>query len=106
MASKAGTSVDSVSHVCRSGSFSETVIDAVAEAKDVDPLDLEPLYSTIDPDALDGLFRPTAGSTDSTMELRFSMAGCQVVIHGDGEVVVTPATENAGRQEPLARNER
>ena len=31
---------------------SENVIDAVAAARDVDPLELEPLYSVVDPDAL------------------------------------------------------
>lgn len=105
MASTAEASSDSVRHVCRSGPVSETVIDAVAEATGVDPLDLEPLYTVIDPDALNSLFRPSVGCP-AAMELRFSMADCQVVVHEDGEVAVTPAAESDRRQEPLAWTDR
>ena len=39
------------------GSISTTVIEAVSEAADVDPIDIgTPLYDCIDPDALDALF--------------------------------------------------
>lgn len=88
------TASDEVRNVCRSGEVSETVVTAVAEAKGVDPLDLNPLYNVVDPDALNSMFRPTVGSPPSSMELQFSMAGCQVVVHGDGEVVVTTQTTN------------
>lgn len=96
MASMTDAASDSVTTVCRSGDPSETVVTAVAEAKGVDPLDLDPLYTVVDPDALNDMFRPTVGSTPSSVELQFSMAGCQVVVRGNGEVVVTP---------PAARDE-
>ena len=96
------TASDEVRNVCRSGQISETVVTAVAEAKDVDPLDLDPLYTVVDPDALNSVFRPTTGSPPTSMELHFSMAGCQVVIHGDGEVVVTPPAENNESQTSVA----
>ena len=102
MASMTGTEVDSVTNVCRSGELSETVISAVAEAKGVDPLDLDPIYTVVDPDALNGMFRPTVGSPPTSMELRFSMAGCRVVIHGDGEVVVTPPASDDERTATIA----
>jgi len=86
------TGSDEVRSVCRGGEVSETVVIAVAEAKGVDPLDLDPLYTVVDPDALNSMFHPAVGSPPSSMKLCFSMAGCQVVIHGDGEVVVTPPT--------------
>ena len=92
MNSVTGTAVDSVSSVCRSGNVSETVVTAVAEAKGVDVLDLDPLYDTVDPDALDRLFDSSGASTPASMELSFSMAGCQVLVRGDGEVVVSPAS--------------
>jgi hypothetical protein len=66
------------------------VVDAVAEANGVHPLDLEPkLYDVIEPDALTDLCSPHA-SPPRSMEIRFSMAGCSVAVHGDGRVVVTP----------------
>lgn len=63
------------------------VVRAVADAKGVDPLDLDPLYDVIDGDALDAMFAERDGS--DPLELRFTMAGCEVVVQGAGEVTVT-----------------
>ncbi|WP_232686356.1 HalOD1 output domain-containing protein [Halobacterium zhouii] len=68
---------------------SEAVVLAVADARDTDPLDLEPLNNVIDPDALDRLFQ-SAGEESTVGELSFTMEGCEVVVHGDGDIVVTP----------------
>lgn len=38
-------------------SVSEAVVKAVAEADDVDPTELPPLYEQVDPDALEKLFQ-------------------------------------------------
>ena len=66
-------------------SVSQTVIMAVAEATDVDPIDLDPRISdVIDPDALDRLF----DTGQSEMRVKFAMAGCQVIVHADCVVVV------------------
>lgn len=94
---------DSVTSVCRDGDVSETVIAAVAEATDTDPLDLEPLYTVVDPDALNGLVRQSVGSPSSSVEINFSMAGCDVTVHGDGEVIVTPSTAHDGGEPTIAR---
>ena len=88
-----GTASGAVRNVCRNGQISETVVTAVAQAKGVDPLDLEPLYSVVDPDALNSMFGRSVGSPSSSLEINFSMAGCEVVVHGDGEVAVTPPAE-------------
>lgn len=70
---------------------SVTVVKAVADAKGVDPLDLDPLCDSIELDALDRIFDPAfAGS--SVTELSFEVDGCEVLVRGSGEVVVTPAT--------------
>jgi len=102
MESMTRTTSTEVRGVCRSGEISETVVNTVAEAKGVDPLDLEPLYSAVDPDALNRLFRPTPGTPSTTRELQFSLAGCLVVVHGDGEVVVTPPEETDERKATAA----
>lgn len=73
---------------CRDEQVSETVITAVAAATDADPLEMDPLYETIDPDALDRLCRPSDASP--TLQLQFSMAGCEIEVRGDGTVTVTP----------------
>ncbi|WP_266075522.1 HalOD1 output domain-containing protein [Haladaptatus caseinilyticus] len=69
------------------GAVSEAVIRAISQVNGVDPLDLSPLYDTIDPDALDRLFRPTI-STERDIEscVQFTMAGCEITIT-DNQVV-------------------
>ena len=79
---------ESVTTIHRGKEVSDIVVTSVAEAKGVDPLELEPLYDVVDPDALDTIFNSTDAS--SSMELSFTMAGCEVVVCGDGEVNVTP----------------
>ncbi|WP_254863964.1 HalOD1 output domain-containing protein [Halovivax gelatinilyticus] len=95
-----------VSNVCRSGDVSETVVMTVAEAKGVDPLELDPLYDVIDPDALNSLFQPSVGSPPAPMDLRFSMAGCEVVVRGDGEVLVTPPGTDEAPTAPVMSKDR
>ena len=92
MSSKTAPALESVTNVCTSDEISETVVTTVAEAKGVDPLDLEPLYAVVDPDALNRMFASARRAESSSLELEFSVAGCQVVVHGDGEVAVTPTT--------------
>lgn len=72
------------------GKISERVVTAVADALDVDSLELPPLYDVIDPDALDQLFEHgfSAGKSGPG-RVSFTMAGCEVVVHGDGEVDAT-----------------
>lgn len=71
-------------------SVATTVVSAVADAKGVDPLDLDPLYDVVDGDALEAMFAARDGSSD--LEVRFSMAGCEVVVRAGGSVTVTPPT--------------
>lgn len=92
MESTTGTTAGSITNVCDDRTVSETVVAAVAEATGRDPLDLDPLYDVVDPDALDGLF-DSRGTQPNSAEITFSMAGCRVVARGDGEVVVTPPAE-------------
>lgn len=84
---------ESVTNLCRSGPITDTVVTAIADAKDVDPLDVEPLHSAIDPDALDSMFHPRIGTPPTSLELTFTHAGCEIDVNADGEVVVTPQEE-------------
>lgn len=73
---------------------SDSVVEAVAEAEGVDPLELTPpLFEVIDPDALDQVFAPTP--TDGRMEgqVTFSYKGYNVTVHGDGYVSVESREE-------------
>lgn len=71
------------------GSLSTTVVTAVAKAASVEPVELPPLYETIDPDALDKLLgaSPT-GSRSYNGYVTFGYADHSVTVHADGEIVV------------------
>ncbi|VTT88151.1 hypothetical protein DM2_1485 [Halorubrum sp. DM2] len=60
------------------------VVETVADATNRGPLTLPQLYDSVDPDALDSLFR----SGDRAVSVSFAFADCEVSVGGDGEVVV------------------
>jgi hypothetical protein len=64
-------------------SVSERVIQAAADAKDRDELELPPLYDTIDPDAFEELI---AGM--SSGEISFQYAGCEITVTADAQIRV------------------
>lgn len=74
---------------------SSRVIREVADALDVDPMELDPLYETIDPDALNDLFRDRNPS-DVDDRVEFLMEGCEVIVYGVGTIDVTPLEEIHG----------
>ena len=64
----------------------EAVVHAVAEQRGVSPLDLDPIATVIDPDALNALFREGL----SGVRIEFEYSGSLVAV-ADGDVVsVTP----------------
>lgn len=73
----------------RQSSISHGVVTAVADAKDVDPVDLRPLHDVIDPDALEALFDETDGSRLRTGHVAFDYEGFLVQVEDDGAVTVT-----------------
>ena len=71
------------------GSVTNEVVEKVAEAEDVGPLELTPpLYEVIDPDALDKLFAsmPTADRMEG--QVTFSYNGYEVTVWSDSSVSV------------------
>lgn len=74
-------------------STSQAIVEAVAAEVGTDPLDLEPLYRAVDPDALDSLTAdrdPRDGRSEAVVE--FSYAGCDVLV-SDGAIQVTERGE-------------
>ncbi|WP_049889298.1 HalOD1 output domain-containing protein [Natronolimnohabitans innermongolicus] len=75
---------------------SVTVVTAVASLSGVGPLELEPLYEAVDPDALDALVRHTHRVEDTgTHELWFSYEGYDVGVRSDGRVEIHDGTAPA-----------
>ena len=70
---------------------SHLVVDAVAEAEGVDPTDLDPLFTAIDPDALDALFDPqlkVGGVADADASVQFQYSGYRVRVSAAGRVTL------------------
>lgn len=67
------------------------VVETVAVAASREPVALEPLYETVDPDALDTLVRSREkNSTDGGVAVTFAFDGYEITVHSDGTVVVRP----------------
>ncbi|WP_265112299.1 HalOD1 output domain-containing protein [Halosolutus halophilus] len=68
-----------------SGTWDEpatAVVMMVADAKDVDPLDLDSLYEVVDPDALTAL----VSHTEATAQIEFEYEGYAVTVRSDGHI--------------------
>lgn len=59
------------------------VVRTVAETTETDPLELPPLYETIDPDALDALVEDMEAGTIS-----FPYVGHEITVNSDGTVTI------------------
>lgn len=70
--------------------LSAAVVDAVAEAADVDPANLgTSLYDRIDPDALDNLFSDRHnGMPRGSGHVVFTLLEYEVTVYSDGNVVI------------------
>lgn len=76
-------------------SVSEAVITAISTVSDTEPVPdcssesgagLDPLYTVVDPDALDAIFHPAAGSNRPTGRVIFRYHGYEVSVHSDGHI--------------------
>ncbi|GAB7018662.1 HalOD1 output domain-containing protein [Halostagnicola bangensis] len=66
---------------------SQRVVQAVAEKKGIDPLELDPIFNAVDPESLDTLFEPTkSGRPRAVGSVTFSYAECMVTIDADGSI--------------------
>ncbi|MFC6765447.1 HalOD1 output domain-containing protein [Natrinema soli] len=66
-----------------------SILDSVAQKDDTDPLDLPPLYNSIDSDALGDLFATTTDEAERSGRIEFRYAGYQVLVEFDEEPTVT-----------------
>lgn len=71
----------------------EAVIEAIAEAAGVEPLELPPLYEFIDPEALDNLFQQHDSATDPEAMLVFSINKWNVFVRADGRIRIYDGTQ-------------
>lgn len=71
-----------------------TLILGLAAIEDADPVETEPLYEYVDPEALEALFRARPdGSTQEGIEVRLELPRFDVTIDGTGRIEVVPREE-------------
>lgn len=78
------------------GTIACSVIDAIAALTGTPPSRLQPLYETIDPDALDRVLEPASETPRrrSTPSVSFCHEGCHVTTMADGGLTVTLQTDD------------
>jgi hypothetical protein len=76
---------------------SEAIVKTVAEATDCNVIEstggdksnvLDPLYKTVDPEALDSLFQSTARGDERLGQVSFRYNGCEIEVHSSDFVKV------------------
>jgi hypothetical protein len=69
---------------------SQVIIDLIADLEGVDPVDLSPpLYSVVDPDALDALFHSSNDNSAQTPgHVYFEYCGYEIRVQSDNEVAI------------------
>ena len=67
---------------------SEIIIEAVTELQDIEFDVLEPLFYTVDTEALDRLFEPDSHQDGGFATLTFEYEGCTVTVHRGGEILI------------------
>ncbi|WP_121741833.1 HalOD1 output domain-containing protein [Natronorubrum halophilum] len=91
---------DSVGHDPTTGTFHArfdadpdavvvTIVETVATITNRDPIDMTPLFETVDPEALTDL---VVSNRAQPIEVSFSYEGCRVTVSSDGTVVVEKST--------------
>ena len=76
--------------VTASASVSDAITAAVADAKNANPDDLQPLPEVINPDALDSLMQADRGPEG---EIQFQYDGFEVVVRSSGAVGIEPTDD-------------
>ena len=67
---------------------SVAVIATLADVMDTDPVELSPLYATVDPGALDALVQVRNGTTGDT-HVTFTHEGHKIRVHSYGVITIT-----------------
>jgi len=75
------------------------IVEAVAAAEDAAVTEVEPLYRTADPEAIDRLFDGDADTPGSPERLQLSLGGWNVFLRGDGAICVC---DPENRSEPAS----
>jgi len=71
---------------------SHGVVRAISAVKGVEPTDVDPLYDSIDPNALNAIFGGTTGARESDIRVSFRVDDLEIEVSEDRRVTVRPMT--------------
>ncbi|MFC4247281.1 HalOD1 output domain-containing protein [Natribaculum luteum] len=83
---------------------SMAVIATLAEVMDTDPVELSPLHSTVDPEALDALVQVRNWTTGDT-HITFVHEGHEIRVHSYGVITIMPQATNHQQSDPSKARE-
>ena len=69
---------------------STAVIEAIAATTGTDEIDLDPLYETVDPDALDAVVAGRSNQMTDPVVVTFNYNGYRVVVNDGGRIELDP----------------
>lgn len=72
-------------------SLAETIVKAIATVKGVSPMEVPPLYDSVDPDAVESLFEHS-----DSHRIQFRHAGFDVVVTASGEIKLSSIDGSTG----------
>ena len=87
-------------------SVSMAVVSTVAVVSETEPMELPPLYSVCDPEALETVVQPAIhGPSNNDVHVRFTFNDCTVTVHNYGIITVQPPEAGNGGPEGEQKTE-
>lgn len=83
---------------------SEVITEAVASAAGVEPIEIQPLYDFLDPDALNALFDAQNKDGNVKQVLSFKLDTWNIFVRDDGKIRVCDATQRLTEPEPVFKD--
>ena len=79
------------------------VVEAVAQKEGISPSEVSPpLYSVVDPEALDALVQPETDSDTDRIEIRFTYLEYLIRVQNGSEVSISIQEQNASMDDPVS----
>lgn len=99
------TTTDPVTtHVSSHDSVTAAIVSAIADAHDCAIDDLGPVYELIDLEAFNSLYTNSDQLTQTDLQITFTVAGCKVILYGDGRIVVMPIVDHQSNAQTVDNN--
>jgi hypothetical protein len=78
-------------------SLSSTIVETLAAVNETEPINMEPLFTVINPDALDQLFEPLCGSDrrNGDGRIEFLFDDHRIIVSASGEITIRPDSQDA-----------